>query len=248
MYAHRLTTLCQHAPVLLAYLDESFTKTRYYMAALIVDGDQAGALSDALDDVIWKAITDHSNLHPRAELHGHDIFAGKKDWARLAPKIRARIGVYDDALQAIAQHAAAVIFRGVDVERLNRRYSNPDHPHSIVLTHLIERIDEFAEERAEHALMIADEVSNQADHRRSLYSYQKGATWGWRSRQITRVIDTLHFAPSSSSRLVQAADLLAFLYRRTETHVETDQRAAQANAVLFGRVEPLIYHRGTWLP
>src|ERR1700678_321438 len=58
-------------------------------------------------------------------------------------------------------------------------------------------------------------------HRRGLWRYQRSATWGYRSRQITRVADTLHFAPSSSSRLVQAGDLARVLARRIATHPAT---------------------------
>ena len=137
--------------------------------------------------------------------------------------IRARIGVYDKAIQAIADHGVTVIIRSVDIPGLDRRYpSGHDHPHSVVLTHLIERIDEYAATVDDRALLIADEVSGQDGYRRDLWLYQRSRTWGYRARKIKRVVDTIHFAPSSSSRLVQAADLVAFLARRIEAHVETD--------------------------
>ena len=51
-----------------------------------------------------------------AELHAHDIFAGKGDWQRMAKMIRARIGVYDKAFQAIADHDVTVIIRSVNIQ------------------------------------------------------------------------------------------------------------------------------------
>lgn len=234
--------------MLLAYVDESYTKACYYMAALLVPGDAAVSLTQALDDVVTKAMYDHGEVHGRAELHGYDLVSGKGDWARLAPKIRARIGVYNNALQAIADHDVTVILRGVDTVRLDQRYRKPDHPHSIVLAHLIERVDEFAESTGDLALMIADEVSGQDEYRRNLWEYQRVATRGYRARRITRVVDTIHFAPSTSSRLVQAADLIAYLHRRRQTHVEMDERAKKANEALWARVQPRVHHSHCWCP
>jgi hypothetical protein len=234
--------------VLLTYLDESYTKERYLIAALMVPDAQARGLTAALDKVVKGAAWDYP-VSDEAELHAHEIFAGKGDWQRMAPMIRARIGVYDKALQAIADHDVTVIIRSVDITGLDRRYpSGHDHPHSVVLTHLIERVDEYAAAVDERALLIADEVSGQDGYRRDLWLYQRSQTWGYRARKIERVVDTIHFAPSSSSRLVQAADLVAFLARRIKVHVETDERAKKANEALWSRIEPKIHHQGCWWP
>ena len=66
--------------------------------------------------------------------------------------------MYDKAFQAIADHDVTVIIRSVNIQGLDRRYpSGHDHPHSVVLTHLIERVDEYACILfGERALVIAD--------------------------------------------------------------------------------------------
>ncbi len=234
--------------MLLAYVDESYTTAQYYVAALVVPGTSVPSLTAALDNVVWKATIDHGGVHPTTELHGNSLVGGKDGWKPLAQKIRARVGVYMNAVSVIADHDVVVIVRGVDIVGLRRRYTHPDPPHSVALTHLIERVDEYAEAQGELALMIADEVSGQDAHRRSLWEYQRTATWGYRSRRITRVIDTIHFAPSSSSRLVQAADLIAYLYRRKAAHGETDPRAAKAFADLWDRISPRVHHAMCWYP
>lgn len=240
--------MCQSGIVLLAYVDESYTKERYYIAALVVPEHSLIPLVRVLDSVIATAARAFPELAPTAELHGHDIVGGKGDWKPLQPKMRARIGVYRDATEAIAAQDLAIIVRGVHVPRLHRRYLFPDEPHSIVLSHLIERIDEYAEARGQLAMLIADEVAGQDQHRRSLWEYQRTRTRGYRSRQITRVADTIHFAPSSASRLLQAADLVAYLYRRRATHTETDARAERVNAALWAPLEPKVHHAGCWMP
>nr|WP_246400891.1 DUF3800 domain-containing protein [Jiangella mangrovi] len=229
----------------MAYVDESFSRDWYYMAALLCDGAGAKAIGQALDGVVEKAIKDHG-VPADAELHGYELFQGEGWWKDLPP--RARIGVYNDAFSVIGEHARAIILRGLDSAGLRDRYPQPDPPHSLVLMALLERIDEYSRAAGEHALVIADEVGEQAKHRSDLASYRKSGTWGYRAAKITQIVDTLHFAPSNASRLVQAIDLVVFLYRRIETHVEPNEKARRANANLWARIEPKVAHRRCWYP
>lgn len=148
----------------------------------------------------------------------------------------------------IGEHCETIILRGIHSAGFRERYSQPDEPHSIVLLHLLERINEYGMRHQEHLLVIADEVGEQARHRSDLALYRKRGTWGYRSAQLTQIVDTLHFAPSHASRLLQAVDLVAFLYRRIQDHTETDARATRANATLWGRIKDKISHENCWYP
>jgi hypothetical protein len=233
--------------VLLSYLDESATKDRFYIAAVCVPESQLVPLTKALDDVVAKAAKSFG-IDEATELHGHEIVNGKGPWKPFAQEHRIRIGVYDDAMAAIGSHDVHIILRGLDIARQRERYARVDPPHSVVLPHTLERIDELAAARDDYALVIADEAEGQNDHRRDLWIFQRQATWGYRSRQLARIVDTMHFVPSHHSRLVQAADLVAFLYRRRQTHTERDARSERANAALWARVQPRVWHAGIWLP
>ncbi|MGX7681871.1 DUF3800 domain-containing protein [Jatrophihabitans sp. DSM 45814] len=112
----------------------------------------------------------------------------------------------------------------------------------------MERLDEHASKMGRNALVIADEVDGQSQYRQELWGYQHGATWGYRSRRITRVIDTIHFAPSHASRLVQGADLIAYLYRRRMTITERDKRAERTWSAIMDRLRPRETHHLCWLP
>ncbi|MEV2277887.1 DUF3800 domain-containing protein [Nocardiopsis sp. NPDC049922] len=240
--------------MLLTYVDESYSSDAYYIAALMVPEREAISLTDALDAVVAKAAVDHE-VSTTAELHGHDLFQAKAEWTHLEKKPRVRIGVYNAAFQAIADHDVKIVIRGVDVIRLKRRYTNAHHPHSVVLTHLIERVNECAARQDELALLISDEISKQDQYRRELGEYQKVGTWGYRATQITHIVDTMHFAPSRASRLVQAADLIAFLHRRRCSEQSRklkghtmDERALRANQMLWDRIKPKVVHQNTWCP
>jgi hypothetical protein len=94
--------------------------------------------------------------------------------------------------------------------------------------------------------MIADEVDHRDEHRRNLWYAQRWSTWGYKAQTIDRIVDTLHFAPSHSTRLLQAADVATFLYRRRAAHIETDPRAEKEWARLYAIMEPIISRQHRW--
>lgn len=219
--------------MLLAYVDESYSRDHYYLAALLCPDHQALSPSAALDEVITTAASQWAGISADAELHGYDIFQGVQDWESLQKMPRARIGIYHQALAAIARHDVRVIIEGIrPASKLHSR-----DPHSVLMGWILERIDEYAYRTNDLALVIADEPGQrdqQGQCRADLGYYRSAGTGGWKSRKITRVVDTLHFAPSESSRLVQASDLAAFLFHRIATKSATeDPRAVRANQRLW---------------
>lgn len=239
--------------MLLTYVDESYCKDCYYLAGLLVPDSEAVSLTQALDEVVAQLADNFDELSNDAELHGYDIFHAKNDWAKLGPKLRVRIGAYDKAMRAIGQHDVKIILRGVKSKLLVQRYGDRAyHPHSVVLTHLLERVDTYAESQGEYALVIADEPGqevHQPEYRADLKLYRKVGTWGYQSRKIERVVDTLHFAPSSASRLVQAADLIAFMHhRRVTTSPDADRRVVRANDKIWAHIADRVRHSFCWNP
>ncbi|MCI2421072.1 DUF3800 domain-containing protein [Saccharopolyspora sp. K220] len=235
--------------MLLCYLDESFTRDHYYIAAMICPEDQALSLEAALDAVVLRAAESFAGVSTSAELHGYDILQGRRDWLPLAKMPRARINVYDQALVAISQHQVQVVIEGIHpTSRLRSR-----DPHSMLMSWILERIDEYASRRGLLALVIADEPGQrdqQGEYRADLGSYRATGTGGWKARKITRIVDTLHFAPSRSSRLVQAADLLAFLYHRRATKRAdvADPREIRVNDLLWGHLDGVVHNVHVWQP
>lgn len=194
--------------MLLTYVDESYTDDWFAMAALLVDGPEAVTLTAELDRVATAAVKAYG-LDVGVELHGHEIFHAGGAWKGVPP--RARIGVFDDVIEAVAARDVRVIARAMDVVGQRARYRVPDPAHTVVLQHLLERVDECATSLGDYVLVIADEVDGQAKHRADLSSYREVGTTGYRHRKLTRIVDTLHFAPSHASRLVQAADVMVIV-------------------------------------
>ena len=59
-------------------------------------------------------------------------------WWKGVP-VRARVGVFDDVVEAIAARDVRVIARAMDVVGQRARYRVPDPAHTVVLQHLLER-------------------------------------------------------------------------------------------------------------
>jgi hypothetical protein len=232
--------------VLLAYLDESESDGLYCIGALIVPEANARPLTQALDQVMIDTAAKFPQMPASAELHAHEIVHHKGQWAPMQRMLRARIGVFEAVLEAIVTHDAHLLFEGVDIERLKQKYTRPNDPHSIAMNYITERVNEHAKRLGQRALMIADEVDHRDEHRRNLWYAQRWGTWGYKAQTIDCIVDTLHFAPSHSTRLLQAADVATYLCRRRRAHKETDPRSEREWARLYAILEPNIAWARSW--
>jgi hypothetical protein len=192
---------------------------------------------------------DDWNVGSETELHAYELFHARGPWQPMAAAVRARIGIYTAALRVLVDADARVILRGVKTVGLETRYGPAESAQRVVMTHLIERIDEYVASIGGHALLVADEHhETETQLLRDLRTYQEGATWGYRSRKIRNVIDTIHFVSSHTNRLVQAADLVAFLAHRRATVRDANPKAEKANEALWEIIRPLIQHQWIWSP
>ncbi|MFF8915623.1 DUF3800 domain-containing protein [Streptomyces sp. NPDC015032] len=238
--------------MLLTYVDESYDRDHYWMVALVVAEKHLRPLHKALDSVVAKA-ADHYPVDRHAELHGHALVQARDDWTRMGNKghnmVRARIGVYADAMKAIGAHDVQVIIRGLDLKAAGaRRTDDCPPPHETVLRHLLEQICAHVQVRDELALVIADEIDGANDHRRHFRDYQQAGTGESVSNTLPCLVDTIHFAPSEASRLLQAADLIAYLHRRLASGQDRDPRARRTNEKLWSYVAPRVAHQHCWIP
>jgi hypothetical protein len=230
-----------------AYVDESYNDAQHWVAAVLIRHTEVNDAQRAIRAVVAHAEATYG-IHADAELHGHQIFHGEGDFAPMKALVRARIGMYANVFECLVDAGCRIILRGVSKPHLVRRYAYPEHPHRATMTHLIERVDEFAGPR-DHALLIADEHhETQSTLLRDLIAYQEFGTWGYRGHRVGQVVDTIHFVRSATNWLVQGADMVAFLALRRATHTDTDPRAQAANDRLWRIVEPRVQHHWCWYP
>lgn len=149
-----------------------------------------------------------------------------RDWKRYRPsaKIPARIAVYEEAVRVITTFDVRCYIRGANIAGHTARYTADTDIHGTVLPWVLERVQADAKTRRDVALVIADEVARQDRYRADVGDYRKMGTWGWRAQTLDRIADTLHFAPSHASRLLQAADLVSYAHTQSCRH-HRDPRA-----------------------
>lgn len=225
--------------MLLTYIDETHAGTgvgNYYVVALVFSGSSPCALVRELDAVGAHAASAHQGASADTELHGYELMEGAGPWAALKRMPRARIGIYDDALRVIARHTDSVIIRGIKQPPPAHSPAQIVHPHVAASLLLFESLDRYCEERDDIMVMVADEHAQYAAVRKSLRDARHRA----RTPRLLNLIDTCHFVASRDSRLVQAADLVAYIYRRQREHAETNPRALEARNRLWGHIAPLL--------
>jgi hypothetical protein len=232
--------------VLFAFLDESYTRERYYIAAVVIAGDRLADLDAVIADVYSYATG--FGVEGAPEVHGHRIMTGQDGWGAVRSKTRAALAIFARAIQGLAGTPARVFIRGVDVTRLNARYRYPSPPHEIVLQHLLEDLDEYARREGERVVVICDEVTGQARHRAMAERYQRSGTPGYKPSTLDAVLMPIRFADSREHAGLQLADLVAYLFRRLGAHAETHTKTRTAVLGLWQRLQPARQKVWRWDP
>jgi len=145
------------------------------------------------------------DLLPSTEFHATDICSGNRNFRRWIRPDR-RLEVLKRLAQVIARPES--IFRVVvrmDVARIAR---GVDYE-AMAFMFLVEKVNQLCRGRQELALMIGDFEHGGVVERsvRSLAQYRQNGTLYAYGQDIDRVIDTVHFAHSHHSRLLQLADV-----------------------------------------
>jgi hypothetical protein len=195
----------QHPPALLAHLDESYNDAFYFVGALVVPDAAARGLVSTLDRIMIDAATMYPQLPADTEIHAYEIVNAKGAWKPMHQLRRARIGIFEGVLQAIAHHNAKFIVQGINRERLAQKYASPEEPHTLALIYTMERINEYARHVESEAgvstsaLLIADEIDRHDEYRRDLWTGQRGGTWGYKAQVLEQLNKEVNAAPTSSA-------------------------------------------------
>lgn len=196
-----------------AYIDESYTDQRYYIAAAVGDRASWDLVTQKLN-VIRQRTHDEHGTPLDIEFHADELMNGRKAWKPLKGKHREAGGIFNAVLDAAAAGNIKFILRGLDIPRLHARYNYPDHPHKIVLGHTLERLHERsrAQHDGEEITVVADEIGTQKQHIHQFEGYRVLGTPGYRSSTLYTIVPPITFAPSHSDNGLQIADFAAYLH------------------------------------
>lgn len=196
--------------MLLAYVDESSDTTTYFINTLLIQDRDVIPLGNSLHELRLE-ICDKYGLPEGIEFHGYDILNGDSDWFPIKSDYAAQKEIYNFIMDCIIQFDVRIYIKGIDIAPFVSRYGNDEMVmHNAALIWNLEKVQSRAKQVDEVALVIADEVGMQSTfYRARLRFHQRIETFGWEPVVLDRIADTIHFAPSKESSLIQAVDILA---------------------------------------
>ena len=168
---------------------------------------------------------------PGFEFHGSDLFSGRRECRGMDAE--ARVAIYRALAGLLAKHRCALFIRGIEKARhqarATRRGYDAVHPHTLAFQFLVERMDEWLQQRQPRrrspsaadevlGLVIADEQKEVGREVVSSFARWRdgGTAMGYRKRRIRYLVDTVHHVPSTDSWLLQLTDCVAYLRNRYE--------------------------------
>lgn len=236
---------------MLAFVDESDRGDFRCFAAVVAKDVATKELTDRLNAIVRQASVDYG-ISATSEIHGHPLFHGKDDWKDVGA--RARAGIHEKVIDAVLDTDVTILLRSVSESRLRRRQERNSYPvrfpaEQVCFQHILQRVNGLAETRQTYALVIADERGDRERHRERFATYQTEGTPGvYMHTTLSSLLDTVHFAPSHRSRMLQAADILAFTYRRHQTVAESDPRAQRIMDRMWAKLvsSGKLFEPGQW--
>lgn len=224
--------------VRLAYIDESYSGGHFVLGVVLVDASAASAVRVGLDEVVRDAHTRHS-VPMGAEIHAHDVMQGTGSWVALKGKARASVGVLDAAVDVVVGSGAALVVSRVERVAGGPRIASAEAvsaAYTLALEGAVAQLHCACVEQGDHIALIADEVVNRDLHRRSLVEFQERGLPEREGTGITRIVDTLYFGPSGASRLLQSADVVAYIFHRVMASGTVNEAAAREAKAMAERL------------
>lgn len=229
----------------LIYLDESECQqyNTYFVGAIVASPKVTHELIGSMDK-LGLDLADRFGVPERAEFHGHAILDGSEDWSKMAGMKSACIDVFERAIDIITSFDLQVCIRGLDVKAQKARYTKIYPPHQVCLEQVIQRLHSPLYRESDYAILFADEHHLDRRLRGQLRRWQEfGTESPYMRTRPTNFLDTIHFTPSSESRMIQAIDLVLYYFQRKYF---VEKRAAEGKAMhpkeaaLMGRLEALV--------
>ena len=224
--------------VRLFYVDESRDRGRtghHYFVGLLAGGDAVARAEASLESIAAQA-WDDGLARWGTELHAAEIFNGTKAWQR--GSIQQRIDLLEATLSVIGNAGIEVIARGANMQRFEKNYPGSD-PYRWEFSNLLERLNERLQTIGDYGLVISDQQNEHRDGiQRDVANSKQYRTGGYRSQKLDRILDTAHFVDSKLSRMIQLADMAAFVLRRRASRwTESDSRLE----VVMERLSRIVY-------
>ena len=197
----------------------------HLIGCLIVEDAAVRPFEDALAAIAAAHFPEKSK-DPAFEFHGAEMFQGSGIFKGTKPT--ERLAATQAIVDAVSEHVAAFGYAGVDK---TKSYAN-DHPHRIAFTLLVEHLQTWLKRRDALGLIIADEnkeISQKLIDDFALFK-EFATNWGYRRIPVTNIIDSVHFVQSHNNRIMQACDVITYMFMKGRNL--RDRKRAEHKAIV----------------
>lgn len=218
----------------------------HYILGLAVPGNQARPLEDAATRILEAAFGAVACRVPGFECKGSDMYRGEGPCRAMSPA--DRIHLYESLLKLIAAYDVEIIWHGIDKPKLAKRYTNPMHPHQLAFLYFAEDAERLLRAKNDYGLLISDEeksVEQQVIEDLPRYK-QLGTSFGYKSLDLTKIVDNVHWVKSHNSRLLQLTDICTYLCQRYERDNAKTTASATIVKQLWGIIAPRVRRGRVW--
>lgn len=148
------------------------------------------------------------------EIHSSELFTGNRNSKGV--QYANRLQIIDGMIEVLVNHQLPIIYVIIYKQRHAAKYKHPEPPEELAFMFFIEQFEEYLEtlEGDKTGLIISDKTGWEEKFKLDLLEYQQNATKYYFSKQISNVIDTIHFVDSKDSYCVQASDVVTYLILR----------------------------------
>lgn len=198
----------------------------HLLCGVVINSDSLQALEEEMDKVSF----DFFGIKVRTnatEFHARDIALRKKIYQSYDE--RKITDLYKELLNLILKYKLDLIDIKINVENLSSAYK-VKNVQNWALVYMLEKVNEYMKEISSKAFMIGDYDGEFSSENISQFNdYKLTGTSGYKNTIITEVVDSLHYAHSVNSRLLQLADI--YTYTRMLSYRETHRNNIAAEIV-----------------
>ena len=216
------------------------TQKSFWLGGICAEHTSIPEIEEAVN-AISRSVFGSGVLSKETEFHGIEICRGKGNCKSF--DVEQRLEILRELLAIIARED---VFR-IRVQ-INPAYitHSPDAPDEIAFMYFVEQANSLFKEKNSLGMLFGDyDEPTIGRSVANLSSFRRGGTRWARAKEIGNIIDTVHFAKSHHSRMIQLADIFLYCYQFHEQINTSSWRKAVEK--IIGQSGILMCHRSrTW--
>jgi len=181
------------------------TQNGFLLGGVCVPAEHVSSIEHEMNEISAEVLGSEL-LNKKTEFHGQEICGGRGNFK--GKPLDERMDVLRKLIEIIARPEVMPVYVRIIPENIVHTSKPPDE---IAFMYLVELVDTLFKQNDTLGMMFDDyDEPTIGSSVASLSRFRTGGTDWSRGREITNIIDTVHFARSHHSRMIQLADI--YLY------------------------------------